>query len=280
MAIVTKTDKGEADGTKAKKRKAGSVSLTIPDVELPNAASEPSTEFADYSSLIYGDRKIGKTSLCSMFPDAFFFMFEPGGKALRIHQKPMPDWVHFLAYLDLLEATDQYRTLIIDTADCMYDRSFEYCCAKHGFDHPSDEDDFGASWGKIEDEFSRAINRLLNMDRGVIFISHAKEVTQKSRYGQKYTRIVPTMPNQANKVLTSVVDNWFYYEYKNSHRQLIIRGDDLVGAGCRCQENFYTPDAQQVLEVPMGTSAAEGYKNLMKAFRNKQKSPYAYGDES
>jgi hypothetical protein len=81
--------------------------------------------------LIYGTKKIGKTSLAAQFPDALFMMFEPGGKALSIYQVDCSTWSNALGYLDLLEAqkkagTLKYRTIVLDTGFEAFQKCFEY----------------------------------------------------------------------------------------------------------------------------------------------------------
>lgn len=264
-------------GKKDKKKPRRKVKKTSKsgDVSLPEARSEPRSELRDYVTLVYGERKIGKTTLCSQFPDAFFFMFEPGGRALRIYQKPIPSWDRFIAYLDLLEEEDHdFRTVVVDTVDIAYEQCFNYMCDKLNIVHPHMEDDYGQSWGQIETEYKRQLTRLMSLDVGVVFLSHDSVSEVVSRTGRKYNRVEPSMKGQAQRFLTGVVDIWGYYMYDGNKRFLVIRGNDLISAGCRLRENFVTTEGEQVVAVPMGNSEAQAYKYFVAAFNNKLKNTY------
>jgi len=66
-----------------------------------------------------------------------------------------------------------------------------------------------------------------------------------------------------------------YYHIENNQRFLQIREDDFAMAGCRCEENFLTPDGQQIFKIPMGNTPKEAYDNIIKAFNNKQTQTFA-----
>jgi hypothetical protein len=88
----------------------------------------------------------------------------------------------------------------------------------------------------------------------------------------EYNIITSTMKNQAASFFDAVVDVWAYYGYKGKQRTLYISGDEGTNAGVRLKERFLTPEGKRIEEIPMGKSEEEAYKNLVKAFENKQKS--------
>ncbi|OGV48639.1 MAG: hypothetical protein A2017_02880 [Lentisphaerae bacterium GWF2_44_16] len=51
-------------------------------MQLPKEKTMPKTALSDYTTLIYGMSKAGKTSLCAEIPDALFLSCEPGTNAL------------------------------------------------------------------------------------------------------------------------------------------------------------------------------------------------------
>lgn len=247
--------------------------ITAGQVELPTEPSIPSDNLLDYTMFIYGEKKIGKTSLAAQFPDTLFLMFEPGGKALRIFQTPVNNWAEFVAYVDLLEADQRFQTVVIDTVDIAYNMCFDAMCKRMGIAHPTDENDFGKSWGQIENEFVSQMTRLLNLPKGVLLISHSVEKEVKTRFGQRFNRVTPTVPTQAYRYLTGVVDIWAYYGYENQGRALTIAGNEYIEAGCRLEEHFLTTSGERVRKIPMGSSASEAYANLVSAFNNRQETP-------
>lgn len=234
-------------------------------LSLPTGLSQPVESLGECSILLYGREKIGKTSFSAQFPDAFFLLFEPGGKDLSIYSRNVMNWKEFLGYIDLLEENKkQFKTIIIDTADECYKMCEHYMLKKLMIQHASDED-WGKGWSLIRDEFARAILRILKLGRGVIFTSHSAEREIKARDGRKYDRIVPTMVKGAREILEPVVDIWCYMEYSESgQRVLHLRGDAQISAGHRLQNHFVG-----VSTLPMGKTAEEAYKNFVAAFENK-----------
>lgn len=267
MPVVKK----KAGAKKSFKKKSGSSSTRKRsnakkvDVSLPTEKSTPMEAVGDYSILLYGVEKIGKTSLASHFPDAFMLMFEPGGKALSIYQKPVHNWEELLAYIELLEAGDHsFNTVGIDTVDIAYEYCMDYICRKLVIDHPSDEA-YGKGWKALRDEFTKTMIRLLNCS-GCLFLSHSTEKEIKQRSGETSHRIIPTMAKQAREILEGLVDIIAYYHYDDDgNRILQVRGDELVTAGVRPEKAF-----SGVQNIPMGESSKEAYDNFVAAFRNEK----------
>lgn len=250
--------------------------MATSEFELPTEPDDLSSDLREYSMLVHGEKKIGKTSLFSQEDGAFFIEWDPAQKALRILQRHMADWSMFLQCLKALEkrckaGTCPYRTVVIDGIDLMYLACFGWKCKQLGIDHPNDEKDFGKSWGEIKKEFSTAIHRLLNL-KGIAcrFICHSAWKELRTRRGRDTERLVPNLSGQAEEVLVGLVDIWAAYVYVDAERALIIKGDETTGAGHRVDHCFRTPLGDPISEIPMGGSPADAYTNLVRAFTNKQ----------
>lgn len=232
--------------------------------ESPFELSMPTSDLGDYSHLWYGLEKIGKTSLAAQFPDPVFLMCEPGGKALKMNRRNVMDWADFKRCVDWLEAhPKKFQTVIVDTADRAAKMCEDAVLRKLAIQHASDEE-WGKGWAMIGDEFARVISKLLKLNRGVIFTSHAEEREIKARDGKKYDRVMPTMPKMARKVLEPIVDIWMYLEYgKGQGREMVVRGNSEIAAGHRLQHHFLGVD-----RIPMGSNAEEAYSNFVRAFNN------------
>jgi len=220
-----------------------------------------------YSWLIFGEKKIGKTTLASMFDNALFLMTEPGAKSLSVYQVAVPNWSTAREALKALRTDTQFATIVVDTVDLAFKMCEKFVCQKLAIDHPSDED-WGRGWSAVRDEFTQWIQQLMLLDKGIIFISHSTEREIKTRSGQKYDRVQPTMANQARDVIEGMVDIWAYYTYEGSQRVLIIRGDEHVSAGHRLQKNFRYNGAD-LTKIDMGTTPQEAYRHLVDAFNNR-----------
>jgi len=248
------------------------------DVALPTERSAPSKDLQDYTWLIYGEKKIGKTSLVSHFPDVLFTMFEPGGKALKIFQtETLTDWGKFLAYVKKLKNDKHnFKTLCIDPGNQAYDRCLDYIVKnKLGGMHPGKIKDYGASWKAVSSEFQRVHSDIASTGMGFLVLAHAKTADVETRTGETFSKVMPVLSGSTEEFYAGIIDNIAYYHYVGKDRYLQIRGDDFIQAGTRCEENFLTIDGEPIVRIPMGGSSKEAFKNLTKAFANKQTDSYA-----
>jgi hypothetical protein len=255
--------------TPTKKKKSGN---DLEEFQLSTTKSKPSTDIGDYSILLFGSKKIGKTTLAALFPEAYFMKFEEGTKAISIYGDPMKSWSIAKKAVRLLKKDNKYKTVVVDTADASYSLCFDDTCNEKGWDHPSDEG-YGKGWSEIKRRYARWVTDLLNTGKGVVFISHASNPEVKRRDGSAYNQVQPTMAGQAREILEGIVDIWGYYHYDGGRRVIQIRGDDDVSAGHRLENNFKTPDGKDLKFIDMGTTKQEGYKNLIDAFNNRYVPP-------
>lgn len=268
MAVVNKKLPPSAGPVRRKAEPVASPGV----FRLPTERSVPPTSLWAYRWLVFGDKKIGKTTLGSKAPDAVFLATEPGTRALSVFEVAITNWLTFTSAVKALEQDSRFHTVVVDTVDHLYKMCEKAVGAKMGFSHPSEED-WGRGWSAIRDEFTMWIQRLMLLNKGIMFISHATEKEIKTRSGEKYDRIQPTMANQARDLIEGMVDIWAYYTYRGQERVLVIRGDEHISAGHRLPNNFQTPKGAEIREIRMGPTADAGYANLLLAFENKYDVP-------
>lgn len=238
--------------------------LIKPTYSLPLERTIPSPNLSDYSMLLYGEEKIGKTSLAAQFEKALFLMCEPGGKALSIFKQDIFNWDDFVGYVKALRKDTRFKTVVVDTVDVLYPMMERAVCKELGIDDPTDAG-YGKGFRKLDLEFSKWMTFLLKLGKGVIFTSHATEKEVENRSGETIHRTQPTMPKGAAKILEPMVDIWAFYKYRtNGARSIIIAGSDTISAGSRAKGHFLG-----VREIPAGKSEEEAYKNFVDAFNNK-----------
>lgn len=243
-------------------------------VSLPTELSEAIHDLSQYHLLIHGEKKIGKTTLTTVEENVFLLSFDPIQKALELFQRHVPTWDHFMAYLEKLEAlvaADKYpyRRVVIDGADIWHRRCQDWVCKKLVITHPSDEE-WGKAWSLLKETFSNAVDRLLALPGGCWFISHSTWREVETRSGHKVPKLVPLLSGSAEEILVGKVDGWFAYDYMDTERVLVVRGDERTGAGHRIRGHFLTPDGRMVTEIPMGGDEFESWNNLIAAFNNEQ----------
>lgn len=210
---------------------------------LPTERKKVVTDVSKYTLLLYGREKVGKTTVCSQWPDALFLTTEPGTKGLPIFEKEISLWSDMRKAVRALEKdSSRFKTVIIDTVDQAYNMCMAHVCEELGIDYPGEDDqgreDYGKSWRDVRTEFADVTARIIRTGRGLIFTSHARERSIRGRSGETYDRIFPSMSKQARDVVEALVDMFFYCDYARDARGRTVRifitqGDEVVFAGHR-----------------------------------------------
>ena len=202
----------------------------------------------------YGGWKTGKTTIASKFPNALLLAFEKGYNTLAgIKPQPINSWAEFKKVLRQLKdprAKEMYETIIVDTADIAYDYCTKYICdnavksdGSYGVDSISDIP-FGKGYGMVEKEFDTALRSIVQMDYGLVIISHEADKTFTDEAGKQYNKIVPTLDKRANNICARMCDIIGYSRAVtdkdgNLNTKLFMRGTPRYEAGSRFK---YTPD--------------------------------------
>lgn len=254
------------------------------ELTLPTGPEEPEKDFRKVITLLFGEKKIGKTSFCSHYPKAIFLMTEPGGKGLRIARRPARGeppmtWKQFTQYVRILESDTVFQTVITDTLDRLYKLCYREICRQHGVTHPSQKG-YGVVWDAIKAEFEEWMERLVGLDKGVVFTSHAKDKEFLNTTGDRYNKLVPSADNAPLAWAAGIADIIAYYGYYGRERYITILGSDSLEAGHRMEEQFWTANGKErVHSIPMGKSSLEGFTNFERAFYNKQEKSYLLDEE-
>lgn len=221
------------------------------------------------SMLIFGEPKIGKSSFCSGLDDVMFGDVEGGLKFLKTPRKRIPSWREFLKLVDKVVSREKlscdagYRKnfvpkhFVLDTVDVLYMLCMEYCCKKFGFDHPGDAE-YGKGWNIVGQEFARPLAKI-NSTLSMVLISHAKAVEQRGRGSTKTSRIVPTMPGSARKVVMPMVDVIAYTGFEagpegaGKERVIIFQPSEELECGDRsgCLPPMMPLDPRQLDKYPL-----------------------------
>ena len=241
---------------------------------LPTKPVEPVHDLGAYSWLIYGPKKIGKSTLASLFEKAIFFMFEPGAKALRIHRVDCNTWGDGEGYLTTLEDSPDhggFKTVVIDTGFEFYQKALRHVCAIENIEYPRN-DNFGKDWDKIKVLCRNFHDKIFAMNMGFVVLCHESLREQQTFTGAKYDQVVPLLPKGLDEYYRAVIDNIAWYHYRGKDRFLQIRGTDAAMAGLALQadEFFKTPKGEPIHAIPIPADPKGGMKRIQMAFENKQ----------
>ena len=159
--------------------------------------------------------KIGKSTLFSLFPGAYFLPTEPGYKDLNVRKTPIPNWQTFVAVVKKLQKNPKSMRdvdlLVIDTVTNLSKFCMQKVCADEGVTHPSDQE-WGKGWAAFADEFTYWILQLASIGPGVAFIAHSdnREVISRS---MKITVAVPDLPKSTYRVINNICDVIMHMDY-------------------------------------------------------------------
>ena len=206
-----------------------------------------SRDLRGYSVFLYGGWKTGKTTIAAKFPKALLLAFEKGYAAIPgVMALPINSWSDFKRVLRQLkepQAQEMYETIIIDTADIAYDLCTKYVCANNNADSVSDIP-YGKGYGMIEKEFDEALRTIVQLNFGLVIISHDTDKVFTDESKQQYNKIVPTLDKRANNICARLCDIIGYSRSVedgsgNLVTKLFMRGTPRYEAGSRFK---YTPD--------------------------------------
>jgi hypothetical protein len=176
---------------------------------LPQSKTPPKFDLSELSVLVYGPPKIGKSHLCSQADGAIFLATEAGLNHLETFQVAINTWEEMLAACrEIAEGKHTFKTVVIDTIDNAYRLCSEAFCRKLGITHESDLG-YGKGFSLVNNEFHRVLTRLSMLPYGLWLTSHAEEREVETRTG-KITRIGPTLPGKARKIVFGLVDVILY----------------------------------------------------------------------
>ena len=196
---------------------------------LPKKKERQSFHFQELIHLYYGAPGVGKTTFASELPeDNLFIATEDGQRALEVFNVRIDTWEEFLKVISAFEKGEgeNFRSITIDTVDNLMNFCEDYVCKKHRITHMSDEE-WGKGWSALKNEFKRAISLIQKLKKGIVFISHAKEVEVKTR-SLKINKWIPTFSKQCRDVVIPLVDEMFFFTVKEALRDKKIVSDRLV----------------------------------------------------
>jgi hypothetical protein len=229
---------------------------------LPTGPCPVSTDIQDYTFLIYAPGGWGKTRLVTTFPDLCYFGTERGFKGIEGVYSIAPaetnytitSWEMMRRGVELLEGSDRFANVAVDTADNAYEMCMRWVCGKQGGRHPDDIQDRGKTWNDIKHEFLDVLNRISATGRGLYITSHVRDDKVERASGKDYTRIGPSLVPSAAKALIAFVDFCFYGDYVGMsgtgvQRVMFTQGDELIvgknrkrGSGLPLPEVIALPD--------------------------------------
>lgn len=235
------------------------------DMQLPST-NRRSIEGNTYKKIwFYGLPFSGKTYLANQFDTPLMLNTDGNFKqvdapVIRIVDEVKTEgritkrkyaWEVFQEAVDELEKGSEFKTIIVDLVEDVYDACRIKVCVDNGWDHESD-DSFKA-YDIVRSEFLRTLKRLLNLDYNIVLISHedtSRDITKKT--GDKVTAIKPNLQEKIALKVAGMVDIACRIINNEGKRTISFKSNEVEFGGGRL--------AIKAKEIPCD------YKELMKVY--------------
>ena len=173
---------------------------------IPLEATLENTNMRAMKWLLYGPPGTGKTTLLNQAGGVLFLSTDGGTRFIKSLSRPVDNWTTFKKYVKVLttERHSHISAVCVDTVDHIVTMCKKYVCDKRGIEHQSDEA-YGKAYDLIEREFTNEILKLVAMEKGLFFVSHAQDKERKTRYST-LTKTEPTLKNPGWKILQPIMD--------------------------------------------------------------------------
>ena len=169
-------------------------------------------------------------------------------------------WEVFKETIDELEKGSDFKTIIVDLLEDVYDACRVKVCSDNGWDHESD-DSFKA-YDIVRSEFLRTLKRLLNLDYNIVLISHedtSRDITKRT--GDKVTAIKPNLQEKLALKVAGMVDMVVRIINDEGKRTISFKSNEVEFGGGRLNI--------KAKNIPCT------YEDLMKVYGDNQVQPTA-----
>lgn len=200
---------------------------------------------------IYGAPFSGKTTFANAFPDPLMLNTDGNVKVVsgidapyipirdevtvkgRITKRKMAYEVFLDAVAELEKKQNDFKTIVVDLLEDVYEGCRVFICDRQGWKHESD-DSFRA-WDMVRSEFLNTLKRLINLNyENIILISHedrSRDLTRKG--GDKISSIKPNIQDKVANKVAGMVDLVARIVADDSERVLSFKTSEVIFGGGR-----------------------------------------------
>lgn len=172
-------------------------------------------------------------------------------------------WEKFKGIIDELEKGSEFKTIIVDLLEDVFDACRIKVCADKGWNHESD-DSFKA-YDIIRSEFLRVIKRLTNLPYNIVLISHEDTTRDILSKDKAITKIMPNINEKVAFKIAGMVGIACRIVADGSERCIKFKSEAVEFGGGRLlvSETEIPCDYNQLIEV-----YENAVKNQIQALKN------------
>lgn len=197
---------------------------------------------------LYGAPFSGKTFFANQFPGPLMLNTDGNIKFVdapyiairdtvtvegRITKRKLAYEVFMDTVAELEKKQNDFRTIVVDLLEDVYELCRVYICDRQGWKHESD-DSFRA-WDMVRSEFLNTLKRLVNLDyENIILISHedrSRDLTRKG--GDKISSIKPNLQDKMANKVAGMVDLVARIVADDNERVLSFKTSEVIFGGGR-----------------------------------------------
>lgn len=207
-----------------------------------------------WAFLIYGEPKVGKTTLAGSFPRSVVIACPPAEatslaalpSASEIQVLGAKTWEDFVSAIEMAvrkPKNEDFDTIIVDNITPAYQMCVDYTVSKQSRPIISE-----ATWTAANREMMAALDKLFltNKDKNVIVVAH----NRREKEGET-VRIFPDFGESLARKITGRVNALFYYRQRGGKRELVTTATPGIDSGSRYEmpKSILDPTAQQILDL-------------------------------
>lgn len=197
---------------------------------------------------VYGAPFSGKTYFANSFPDPLMLNTDGNIKFVdapfisirdtvtvegRLTKRLLAYEVFTDAVAELEKKQNDFKTIVVDLLEDVYEACRVYICERQGWKHESD-DSFRA-WDMVRSEFLNTLKRLMALDyENIVLISHedrTRDLTRKT--GDKISSIKPNLADKVANKVAGMVDLVARIVADGDDRQLSFKTSEVIFGGGR-----------------------------------------------
>lgn len=197
---------------------------------------------------VYGAPFSGKTYFANSFPDPLMLNTDGNIKFVdapfisirdtvtvegRLTKRLLAYEVFTDAVAELEKKQNDFKTIVVDLLEDVYEACRVYICDRQGWKHESD-DSFRA-WDMVRSEFLNTLKRLMALDyENIVLISHedrTRDLTRKT--GDKISSIKPNLADKVANKVAGMVDLVARIVADGDDRQLSFKTSEVIFGGGR-----------------------------------------------